>query len=90
MLLFLLYCFAAILFVITSYVWIFEYLGGPTFKKGGPTFEWGGPILGERVLENMPTPRFEQPHKFIAHGCIFESLWYINFTVIIESCYSLV
>jgi len=30
---------------------------------------------GERVLENMPTPLFEQPLKFIAHGRIFESLY---------------
>jgi len=29
---------------------------------------------GERVLKNMPTPLFEQPLKFIAHGHIFESL----------------
>jgi len=44
----LLYCFAAILFIITlqiCYVWIFEYLGGPTFKEGGPTLESGGPIF---------------------------------------------
>lgn len=41
-LLFLLLCFAAILFVVAlqiCYVWIFEYLGGPTFNYGGPTFE---------------------------------------------------
>jgi len=33
--------FAAILFVITlqiCYVWIFEYLGGPTFERDGPLF----------------------------------------------------
>jgi len=29
----------------------------------------------ERVLENTPTPLFEQPLKFIALGCIFERLW---------------
>ena len=29
----------------------------------------------ERVLENMPTPLFEQPLKFIAHGRIFERLY---------------
>jgi len=66
----LLYCFAAILFVIALQicrVWIFEYLGGPTF-------EWGGPILGRGVLENTPTPLFEQPLKFIAYGRIFKSL----------------
>ena len=27
----------------------------------------------EKVLENMPTPLFEQPHKFIAHGHIFKT-----------------
>jgi len=26
------------------------------------------------VLENTPTPHFEQPLNFIAHGCIFETL----------------
>jgi len=63
--------FVAIYLVIAlqiSYVWIFEYLGGPTF-------EWGGPI--ERVLESTPTPLFEQPLKFIAHGCTFERLRYM-------------
>jgi len=33
-----------------------------------------GLFLEERVLENTPTPFFEQPLKFIAHGYIFESL----------------
>jgi len=37
-----------------------------------------GLFLGVRVLENMPTPLFEQPLKSIAHGCIFESLRYTN------------
>ena len=44
-LLFLLYCFAAILLVITLQiccVWIFEYLGGPTFEYGGPIFKREG------------------------------------------------
>jgi len=31
---------------------------------------------GERVLENTPTPIFEQPLKYIAHGHIFKSLRY--------------
>ena len=35
-----------------------------------------GLFSGERVLENTPTPFFEQPLKFIAHGRISESLWY--------------
>ena len=52
----LLYCFAAILLVITLQIWIVEYLSGPIFKR--------------EVLENMPTPLFEPPLKFIAHGCI--------------------
>ena len=43
---------------------------------GGPTFEWDGLFLRERVLENMPSPCFEQALKFIAHGHIFERLWY--------------
>ena len=30
----------------------------------------------EKILENTPTPLFEQPLKFIAHGCIFERLLY--------------
>jgi len=33
-------------------------------------------LSGERVLKNMPTPLFEQPLKFMAHGRIFESLQY--------------
>jgi len=36
-----------------------------------------GLFSGERVLENTPTPLFEQPLKFIAHGRIFESLWFL-------------
>jgi len=28
------------------------------------------------ILENTPTPPLEQPLKFIAHGCTFESLRY--------------
>jgi len=35
-----------------------------------------GLFSGERVLKNMPTPLIKQPLKFIAHGCIFESLRY--------------
>jgi len=35
-----------------------------------------GLFSGERVLENTPSPHFEQPLKFIAHGHIFEWLWY--------------
>ena len=34
-----------------------------------------GLFSGERVLESMPTPLFEQP-QYIAYGRIFESLWY--------------
>jgi len=34
-------------------------------------------FLRERVLENTPTPLFEQPLKFIGHEHIFERLWYI-------------
>ena len=37
-----------------------------------------GLFSGERVLENTPTALFEQPLKFIAHGCIFKSLWYLK------------
>ena len=33
-----------------------------------------GLFSGERVLENTPTPLFEQPLKFITHERIFESL----------------
>ena len=40
-----------------------------------------GLFLRERVLENMPTPRFEQPLKFIAHGRIFKRLQYIIMVV---------
>jgi len=36
-----------------------------------------GLLLGERVLENTPTPHIEQQLKFIAHGRIFESLRYM-------------
>ena len=36
------------------------YLGGPTFVMDGAIFE-------SEVLENTPTPLFEQPLKFIAH-----------------------
>ena len=32
---------------------------------------------GEVVLENTPTPLFEQILKFIAHGLIFERLQYM-------------
>ena len=66
----MLYCFAAILFVITlqiCYVWIFEYLGGPTF-------EWGEPIFGREGSRKYTHPLFEQLLKFITHGCVFESL----------------
>jgi len=37
-----------------------------------------GLFSGERVLENMPTPLFGQPLKFIAHGHIFKSLQYTD------------
>jgi len=37
---------------------------------------WVGLFSGERVLENTPTPLFEQPLNFIALGRIFESLRY--------------
>ena len=43
---------------------------------GGPTFKMGGPILESEVLENTPTPLFEQPLKFITYGHIFERLRY--------------
>ena len=36
-----------------------------------------GLLSRERVLENTPTPNFEQPLKFIAHGCIFKSPRYM-------------
>jgi len=36
-----------------------------------------GLFSGERILENMPTPLFKLPLKFIAHGRIFESLQYL-------------
>ena len=35
---------------------------------GWAYFEWRGPIFEREVLENTPTPLFEQPLKFIAHG----------------------
>jgi len=35
-----------------------------------------GLFLAERVPEITPTPLFEQPLKFIAHGHIFERLQY--------------
>ena len=35
-----------------------------------------GLFSGERVVEKTPTPLLEQPHKFIAHGRIFEILRY--------------
>ena len=79
--LFLLYCFAAILllaevttilavlfccyFARYKYVRIFEYLEGLLLNRLGL-------FMGERVVENTPTPRFEQPLKFIAHGHIFD------------------
>ena len=37
-----------------------------------------GLFSGERVLDNTPTPPFEQPLKCIAHGHIFESLQYMK------------
>ena len=43
-----------------------------------------GLFSGERVLENMAAPFFEQLLKFIAHGCIFESLRY--YTEGLEQC----
>jgi len=54
-----LFCCSTVRYDIT--IWIFEYLGGPTFK-------WGGPISGERVLKNMPTPLFEQPLNSLPMG----------------------
>ena len=35
---------------------------------------WGGHIFERNIttLENAPTPLFEEPLKFIAHGCIFK------------------
>ena len=29
------------------------------------------------TLKNTPTPLYEEPLKFITHGCIFEKLWYM-------------
>ena len=43
-----------------------------------------GLFSGERVLENMAAPFFEQLLKFIAHGRIFESLRY--YTEGLEQC----
>jgi len=56
-LLFLLYCSAATLFIITlqiCYVWIFEYLGGPTFKWVGLLSNEVGLFSGESVLKSTP------------------------------------
>ena len=40
----------------------------------------------ERVLENTPTPLFEQPLELIAHGYIFERLRYFLSAHIIQPC----
>jgi len=45
-------CCTVLLFGITlqiCYVWIFEYLGGPTF-------EWGGPIFGREGSQKYAHP----------------------------------
>ena len=47
-----------------------------------------GLLSGERVLENTPTPLFEQPLKFIAHGCIFKSLIFVTYTYNLPVCSS--
>ena len=55
----LLYCFAAILFVITlhiRYVRIFEYLDGTTFRLGGPSFELGWAYFQERGFSKICPP----------------------------------
>ena len=57
----MLYCFAAILFIITTLIsgFLSTWLG--LLSNGVGLFS------GERVLENTPTFLFEQPVKFIAH-----------------------
>ena len=45
-------------------------------------------LSGERVLENTPTPLFEQPRKFITHGRIFESLLFVTYTHSLPVCSS--
>ena len=45
-------------------------------NRVGLLSNWVGLFSRERVLENMPTPLFEQTLKFIAHGRIFERLQY--------------
>ena len=47
-----------------------------------------GLLSGERVLENTPTPLFEQPLKFIAHGRIFKSLIFVTYTYSIVYLYA--
>ena len=44
--------------------------------NGWAYFQMGGLIFGREGSRNTPTPLFEQPLKFIAHGRIFESLQY--------------
>ena len=79
----MLYCFAAILLVnsLLHYksvmsrflsTWV-----GLLSNRVGLLSNGVGLFLGERVLENTPTPLFEQLLKFIAHGCIFERLQYM-------------
>ena len=72
-------CNTVCCYITNLFVWIFEYLGGPTFKWDGLTFEWGGPTAifsgqrgGQRGLKNTPTPLFEQPLKFITPWAYFQ------------------
>ena len=81
-LLFLLYCFDAILFVITLQIcYVSTWVGLLSNRvdllsnRVGLLSNGVGLFSGERVLESTPTPLFEPSLKFIAHGRIFESLW---------------
>jgi len=61
--------FFAVIYKPTSY---------PYFSRLGYITNGVGQFSGERVLENTPTPLFVQPLKFIAHGRVFKSLWYVH------------
>jgi len=74
-----LYGFAAILFVITFKSVMSGFLStwvGLLSNRVDLLSNKVGLFSGERVLENTPTPLFEQPLKFITHGHIFKSLRY--------------
>ena len=75
----MLYCFAAILLVITLEIWIVEYLGRPTF-------EWGGPIFEREGFQKCAHPCFEQPLMFIAHGLLSRDYGILRCLHLLSDC----